>query len=265
VIVEFFGPPAAGKTTLASALAATLEQNGLGAELIMSSRPAERAPIRSGTTEAFTLLRTGLLAPLMRAAKVVSAVPLIFPGAPGDPVVANLLNLLPPRNVLWSIRYHRYLSRLCRSWRMARASDRIVIFDQGFVSALSSLALLSRCADPNAVTRGLELIPRPDILICLEAPRRLLELRLRERLGRQGVTERLFELSLDENLQQIAVTRDLVTILQEQGWPMTHVSTHAFCPPEKVADSMAHSIGGNPVAQRTAVGLPSRVSAQGSG
>jgi hypothetical protein len=133
VIVEIFGPPAAGKTTLASALAATLEENGLGAELIMSSRPAERALIRSGTTEAFTLLRTRLLAPLMRAAKVVSAVPLIFPGASSDPIVANLLNLLPPRNVLWSIRYHRYLSRLCRSWRMARASDQVVIFDQGFV------------------------------------------------------------------------------------------------------------------------------------
>jgi hypothetical protein len=109
------------------------------------------------------------------------------------------------------------------------------------------------------------LIPRPDILICLEAPRGLLELRLRERLGRQGVIERLFELSLDDNLQQIAVTRELTTILQEQGWPMAHVSSHALCPPEKMADSMAHSIEANLVAQRTAVGLPSGVSARGSG
>jgi hypothetical protein len=243
VIVELFGPPAAGKTTLARALAATLEENGLCAELILSSRPAERDPIRSGTKEAFTSLRTGLLAPLIRAAKVVSAVPLMFPGVPSDPIVANLLNVLPPRNILWSIRFRRYLSRLCCSWRMARASDRIAIFDQGFVSALSSLALLSRCADPSAVTRGLELIPRPDILICLEAPRGLLELRLRERLGRQGVAEHLFELSLDENLQQIDVTRELAKILQQQGWPMTHVGSHALCPPEKVANSMAHSIG----------------------
>ena len=42
MIIELFGPPAAGKTTLAHALATALEKNGFDVQLIVSSRPAER-------------------------------------------------------------------------------------------------------------------------------------------------------------------------------------------------------------------------------
>ena len=46
MIIELFGPPAVGKTTLAHALATELEKNGFDIQLIMSSRPAERGSIQ---------------------------------------------------------------------------------------------------------------------------------------------------------------------------------------------------------------------------
>jgi thymidylate kinase len=148
----------------------------------------------------------------------------IFLGVPNEDVTASLMDLLPPRTLLWSIRYRRYLSLLSSSWKLASTSDRIVIFDQGFLTALCSLVPLTQSADRRIIGRGLEVIPRPDLLIRLDAPRETLEARLRERLDRQGTIERLFEFDLQTNLQQIETTSEVAHMLQEQGFRMMHVS-----------------------------------------
>jgi thymidylate kinase len=223
MIVELFGPPAAGKTTLAHALATALGKNDCNVELIVSSRPAERGPIEVESTRALARCKAALAAPLSRAAKLVSAVP-IFLGAQNDDITANLVDLLPPRTLLWSVRYRRYLSLLSSSWKLASTSGRIVIFDQGFLTALCSLVLLARSADRGMIERGLELIPRPNLLIHLDAPRETLEARLCERLRRQGAVERLFEFDLQTNLEQIETTSEVARMLQEQGFRMMHVS-----------------------------------------
>jgi thymidylate kinase len=223
MIVELFGPPAAGKTTLAHALATALEKNGCNVDLIVSSRPAERDTIQVEGTRALARCRATLAAPLSRAAKLVSAVP-IFLGAQNDNITASLMDLLPPRTLLWSVRYRRYLSLLSHSWKSASTSDQIVIFDQGFVTALCSLVLLSQSADHGTIERGLGLIPRPNLLVRLDAPRETLEARIRERLRRQGAVERLFEFDLQTNLEQIETTNEVAQMLQKQGFRMIHVS-----------------------------------------
>ena len=223
MIIELFGPPAAGKTTLAHALATALGKNGFDVQLIVSSRPAERDSIQVESTRALSWCRTALAAPLSRAAKLVSAVP-VLAGARSDELTASLMDLMPPRTLLWSVRYRRYLSLLSRSWKMASTSDRVVIFDQGFLTALCSMALLARSIDRSVMVRGLALIPRPNLLIRLDAPRETLEARLRARLDRQGALERLFEFDLQTNLQQIETTNDVAHMLQEQGGRMMRVS-----------------------------------------
>jgi hypothetical protein len=107
---------------------------------------------------------------------------------------------------------------------LASTSDRIVIFDQGFLTALCSLVLLARSADRGVIERGLGLIPRPNLLICLDAPSETLEARIHERLRRQGALERLFEFDLQTNFEQTETTKEVAQMLQEQGFHMMHVS-----------------------------------------
>jgi len=225
MIIELFGPPAAGKTTLAHALAKALEKNGFDAQLIESSRPAEGGSIQVERMQGLSWCETALANPLSRAAKAVSAAPILLTGLRTDELTASLMNLLPPRTLLRSVRCHRFLSLLSRSWKMASASDRIVVFDQGFLTALCSMALFARLVDRSIIARGLALIPRPNLLVRLDAPRATLEARLRSRLARQGAVERLFEFDLQTNLRQVETIREVADMLQEQGRRMMHVNS----------------------------------------
>ena len=149
MIIELFGPPAAGKTTLARALATALGKDGFEVQLILSSRPAERGSIEVENARALSLCRIALAAPLSRAAKLASAVPVLLAGGRSNQLIASLMELLPPRTLLRSVRCRRFLSLLSRSWEMASTSNRIVIFDQGFLTALCSMALLAGPVDPS--------------------------------------------------------------------------------------------------------------------
>lgn len=162
MIIELFGPPAAGKTTLAHALATALEKNGFDVQLIVSSRPAEPGSVRVESKRALSWCRTALAPPLSRAAKFVGAAPVLLTGPRIDELTASLMDLLPPRTLLRSVRIRRFLCLLSRSWKMASTVDRIVIFDQGFVTALCSMALLARSVDRSSIARALALISAPE-------------------------------------------------------------------------------------------------------
>lgn len=223
MIIELFGPPAAGKTTLAHALARALEKNGFDVQLIVSSRPAECGSVGVESKRVLSWCRTALAAPLSRAAKFVGAAPVLLAGPRIDELTASLMDLLPPRTLLRWVRVRRFLFLLSRSWKMASTADRIVIFDQGFVTALCSMAVLARPVDRSSILRTLALIPRPNLLIRLDAPSETLKARLRARLNRQGALERCFEFDLQTSLRQIETTSEVARMLQDQGGRMMHV------------------------------------------
>jgi len=103
------------------------------------------------------------------------------------------------------------------------------------------MALLARQVDRSAIVRGLTLIPRPNLLVRLDAPREILEARLRARLGRQGAVERLFELDLQTSLLQIDTTNDVAQTLEEQGGRMIHVTSLDHGLLEKAVDRIVRA------------------------
>ncbi|AGB45174.1 hypothetical protein Mesau_02773 [Mesorhizobium australicum WSM2073] len=83
------------------------------------------------------------------------------------------------------------------------SNQKISIFDQGMVQFVSSLALFSDITDRERVSRAFKLLPKPGLLVRLRAPRRILEVRLRERRRTLGIIQKFLDLDLQSSLDQI--------------------------------------------------------------
>lgn len=224
MIIELFGPPGVGKTTFACALAARLRERSHVMELMLSYRPSEcsfdplKGPVRHRTTAAVRRL-------IRPVVELVAISDHLFGNSHEASTAATLIRILPPKDIVWSIRLRQYIWRLSCSWYSASRTSHIVLFDQGFVQAVCSLVLLGRAADGIRIARALDSIPQSDILIRLDAPREVLEDRLAERQRLQGRSEQLFELDSKTNLESVRITQHVHELLQKRGRPVTCINS----------------------------------------
>jgi thymidylate kinase len=223
MIIEIFGPPAAGKTTFVTVLAAALRERGHAVEAMISSRPAEADTVAQSAGR----MPVPSAAVLRRIAKPFSEILRLAlrHGAASPGQAADLIRLLPPKSPIWFVRLSQYLLRLNTAWHQALDKDQIVIFDQAYVQAVCSLILLGRPANDALVMELLQRVPRPDLLIQLEAPEPVLAARLRERSRDQGIIERFFEFDLSTNLESVRVIKDLDRLMKAEGRPMIRASS----------------------------------------
>lgn len=227
MIIEFFGPPGAGKTTLARTLAARLRERNYTVDLVLSHRPAERSPIQSVTPSTSTLRKISFAARRLTRplAELVSMI-LRPRGISRDLGTAlTLIKILPPSDSLSSLRLLQYMSRLSRAWFRRSAIAHIVLFDQAFVQAICSLTLLCGIADEALISYALDIVPEPDLLIRLDAPTNLLEERLRGRHDLGGKIERLLELDVETSLSSRNVVDLLHELLRRKGRDVVSISS----------------------------------------
>ena len=144
MIVELFGPPAAGKTTIAKFLTTQLRESGHAVEPIISNRPAEW----DGAKETHTTAAAGLPSLVRRLAR-----PIIQSGAALcvstriNQSSRALMQLDPPVNMFWQFRLKQYLMRLASAWDRASRADHVVLFDQGYVQFACSLNVRGDAGD----------------------------------------------------------------------------------------------------------------------
>lgn len=209
LIVELVGPSASGKSTLSRAIVAMSR----GARLVASARPSEAA----------SDAHAWLPAAVVRAAKITHAITYIGGGIAGTDA-AQLLELLPPDGPLWRLRFRRYLAELTSRLSHERDKGGTAVFDQGFITAVGTLAVFKRDVRPETLASALKVVPRPDLIVTIDTPRDVILSRLLTRLCQQSAAERLFEPNIPQTLRQIEIFEALAPLLTASGIPMLKVS-----------------------------------------
>lgn len=219
MIVELFGPPGAGKTTFARALAARLRERGHTTDLVLSQRPAERSPHeRRSASDLSTQQISSMIRRFTRPfAEILMMARHPLASSHDVGTALNLIRILPPPSALWSFRVAQYAARLSRSWFQASKTGHIVLFDQAFIQAVCSLALLCGAVDELLISHALDIIPQSDLLVRLDAPAEILEARLLDRQRLESRFERLLELDLPTSLRSLAIVDCLHDLLRKGG------------------------------------------------
>jgi thymidylate kinase len=214
MIIELFGPPGAGKTTFARALAARLRRSGQTVDLMLSYRPAELSPATDVRTHRISSGLRRLARPL---AETLTMTRHPITSAQHLSSAWELIKIIPPSHILWRLRLAQYLLRLSRAWFQASEAEHVVLFDQAFVQAVCSLALLCGAANARSISQALDKIPKSDLLIMLQAPADVLEARLYERQKHESRMERLLELDLATSLKSSVIIDNLLELLPSKG------------------------------------------------
>jgi O-antigen/teichoic acid export membrane protein len=186
MIIETFGPPGAGKTTFSQALAQRLRDRGHTVDLVLTFSPPQSQ----------WLSRGGLIPALLRVSHAfffaIATLCRPISNARGLRLARELLRLMPPKSPIWWIRLGQYVVRFSCVWKRSHHPDHIVLFDQGFVQVVCSLALFSR-ADKKTIAHAISLRTPTDLLIRFDAPRELMERRLRRRVQEKPLMEKWLE------------------------------------------------------------------------
>jgi O-antigen/teichoic acid export membrane protein/thymidylate kinase len=219
MIIELFGPPGSGKRTFAQALARQLRREGYPARVVLSYQPRERG----------TSVDLGIFVSIFRIVSAIFSTVRILLSARGRikdlSISLSMIRMIPPKKRIWRARLWQQILKLSRRWDQARQSKDVIIFDQGYVQAIGSLAMFNGAADKVVLAKALSLAPVADFTLRVVVPRATAEARLRQRTSHEAPAERIFEADFDTNTSAFGVFQSINDILVGSGRKTIPVET----------------------------------------
>jgi O-antigen/teichoic acid export membrane protein/thymidylate kinase len=207
MIIELFGPPGSGKRTFAHALARRLRGEGYQVTVALSHRPRERG----------SSVDLGIFLAIFRIISAIFSTSKILLSPRGRikdlSTSLSIIRMMPPKKRIWRARLWQHILKLSRRWDEAKQSRDVVIFDQGYVQAIASLAMFNGTADKAALAKALSLAPAADFTLRVVAPRAIVETRLQQRMEHEAPAERIFEADFDTNMRAFGVFQSINEIL----------------------------------------------------
>ncbi|WP_411970617.1 hypothetical protein [Mesorhizobium sp. CA14] len=117
------------------------------------------------------------------------------------------------------------IAQLCESWHKAQESEGYFVFEEGLIQAVCAMIVFARNPNIDAIRDSLTFLPRPDLLVQLDAPPETVRRRLVDRYARQPLIEvLLFELGVERALKQADISRKIGDCLYQDGWPLIKVN-----------------------------------------
>jgi hypothetical protein len=231
MIVEFVGTPGVGKTTLATALLALLEERKVAAASVVGAARDHVRRTRLGALLARATpspVRELILWQAFYVLGMAHAVGFAFehPALVGHAIRSQLRRGLPLRT---RIHVLYWFVNLCGRYRFLRATSserEVLVLDDGFMQrAVHLFASSFDQPDTTRIRAYVDLIPGPDLLVVALAEWRECERRVRERgIWRHARHLSDAQLSLyfehAEQVVEVATNR-----AHERGWNVTEVIT----------------------------------------
>lgn len=218
MIIELFGPPGAGKTTLLRHLCRGMAERDVCVKTVNGYRLIEYASSLQDVPE--TRHGIGRI-----GRKIATCGPILMSTLPKDCVAARLLETIPLKSRTWSWRMKIDIVLLCQSWQRAQESEGCFVFEEGLIQALSAMMVFARTPSIEAIRESLSFLPKPDLLVQLDAPQETLRRRLEDRYAQQPMLEvLLFELGVERGLRQADIARNIGECLRRGGWPLLQIN-----------------------------------------
>lgn len=230
MIVEFIGTPGAGKTTLMPTVSGAFRENGLKAySVVEAARPYARRTIPGAVVDHF--LPGPWRRPLLwQVFYHLSALHRINFFARRPRLLRQVLSYQRARPEEADIRGGRVLYWFFRQagyydFLKAHARpDEVLIFDEGFVHRVVQLfASGVEDPDPESIRAYVAMLPVPDLVISVWAPRAVCERRIHSR----GLWERFRSKQPEEVSRFITNAHRIVGItistIKQNGWPVLEV------------------------------------------
>jgi thymidylate kinase len=163
VMIEFFGMPGVGKTTLARGVVADLRRHGYDAAFLAMDAPRD----------------------LNRYLKLASQIGVAARYAATRPrqalSVTRVLGHFPQPDLITLAKVTRYWLLTCAMIDRSACQADVVVCDQGFYQGLFALALLTPAPDQAAFCAALRLFPMPDFAVLITADLETIRTRLNGR------------------------------------------------------------------------------------